>query len=92
MMSEIRDKAREKIKGLQLELRQTIGAPRNEAMSVRERNENKNIAVDHFIDRILSTPELAIVDRKAELPDGVFDYEQHKRILKEAGWIKEIKE
>lgn len=42
--------------------------------------------------QLLAEGKLAYVDRTAELPEGVFDYEQHKRIFKEAGWVKEVKD
>ena len=43
------------------------------------------------VDEILADPRLAVVDRDAELPEGAFDYKQHERIFREAGWVKEIK-
>jgi len=33
---------------------------------------------------------IAVVDRKPEYPEGVFDYEQHRRIFEQAGFVKEI--
>lgn len=57
----------------------------------------KYVAGSHFDEyelalSLLGIRGLAIVDREAELPEGVFDYEQHKRIFKEAGWVKEVKD
>ncbi len=35
-------------------------------------------------------PEIAILDSDQSLPEGVFDYEQHSRIFKEAGFRRVI--
>lgn len=64
-MSEIRNKIKEYFK----ESKRTIIAhSRDESMSLTEKRENIELEEDHFIDQILSIPELAVVDREAELP------------------------
>ena len=36
--------------------------------------------------KLLSDMKMGFVDEEKELPEGVFDYKQHERIFKEAGW------
>ena len=89
-MSEIKDKARERVNELQLELRQIVNAhARNESMSLTERKENIDLAVDHFIDQILSIPELAIVDREAHRE--FYDEGHQVQVAIPEGWVKEVK-
>jgi len=80
-MSEIRDKVIDEVA---------------EALSAYDWNtlseENKNKWREYLKDKVFSNEHIAIVNRKAKLPEGVFDCEQHKRIFKEAGWVKEVKD
>jgi len=99
-MLEIRAKVRLGIYRLQLELRQAVSIyAKDETMSLVERRENIDLAVDHFIDQTLSIPELAIVDRGAKPPirfihpdaSGVLSYDQAQQDMLKAEWVKEIK-
>jgi len=85
-MSEIRDRVRTQFRDI---LRQHLEAYQQMGLGASER----------AIYQILSIPELAIVDREAELPDYRMEpYEVHRTIQKaqkdmlKAGWVKEVKE
>jgi len=56
---------------------------------------NKDIGSHELVDKILSIPELAIMDREAELPtywQGEHMPYQMRNKLVEDGWLKEVKE
>lgn len=80
MMSEIRDRAKDKIKDKILKYHNVV-------------------LFEDEVDDLLSIPELAVVDRRTELPPILIDpkytrveiIRQYKEILQNKGWVKEIK-
>ena len=82
-MSEIRDRAKARVKGLIYTYKRVKDAD----------------LTDDLANQILSIPELAIVDKRAELPKLVSTNDMAKtgeRVgrynLLQAGWVKEVKE
>jgi len=89
-MSGIRDRVKKQLSWVHTE----IGTPSG--------NQKAYLSPDQ-IDQILSIPELAIVDRKAELPENPYNpnkrgftaqlsaYSDGQQDMLKAGWVREVK-